>query len=170
MSTALRRRFAEAELKVVTADYCMGTRNGVLILIWRQETTIDGVEAVRREIELLGRAHPKGIGLLTIVEQAAPMPSSQARNGLARTLADFGKVINHSAVVFEGGGFRAAAIRGVVTGLTLLARPPFPHKVFATLEDGASSLAGGLTVDGWEGDAEQLTNAVRDLRVRMAAS
>ena len=170
MSTALKRRLVEASLKVVTPDYCIATWSSVLVLIWRVNTTMDAVAAVRHEIEALGRAHPQGIGLLTIVEQAAPVPSSEARNGLARTLADFGKIIRHSAVVHEGSGFRAAAIRGVVTGLTMLARPPYPHKVFSTLDSAALWLASGLRAAGIDCDAEDLSTAVRDVRVRVAAS
>jgi hypothetical protein len=168
MSIAFKRKLVEAQLKIVTPDYCIATWNAILILIWRAETTLDAVVAVRRELDALGRVFPSGIGLLTIVEQAAPVPPGEVRSALARVLADYGASIRHSAVVHEGSGFRAAAIRGVVTGLTMLARPPYPHKVFAAIEEGCAWLAHGLaTRAGWDVDGEQLLLAVNDLRLRV---
>jgi hypothetical protein len=37
--------------------------------------------------------------------------------------------VNASAVVLEGTSFRAAFVRSIVTGLTMLAHQPFPHQV-----------------------------------------
>ena len=72
------------------------------------------------------------------------MPPAASRNELAATLRG-ASFIKASAVAFEGQGFRAAAVRGVVTGLTALARQPFPHKVFAHVamwDDGMVSVTG----------------------------
>jgi hypothetical protein len=62
-----------------------------------------------------------------------------AREALARMLAG-GNDIACSAVAFEGSGFRAAFVRGVVTGLTILARHPFPNRIFAGVPEASSWL------------------------------
>jgi hypothetical protein len=43
-----------------------------------------------------------------------------------------------AATVIEGSGFRAAATRTAVSTMFLFARPPYPHKVFGDLAEGAA--------------------------------
>ena len=74
--------------------------------------------------------------MVTIVEQGAPLPSTQARTVTAEILRT--APIRLSAMVFEGQGFGAAAVRGVITGIGLLARTPYPHRTFATVTEAVS--------------------------------
>mgnify|MGYP000374441796 CR=1 FL=1 len=60
----------------------------------------------------------------------APPPDAEARDALAEVLGGGAGFVDSSALVCEGSGFRASMVRGIATGLTLIARPPFPHKVF----------------------------------------
>lgn len=46
--------------------------------------------------------------------------------------------VKGSAICFEGTGMRATIVRSVVTGLTIMSQPPFPHKVFASLDEGVT--------------------------------
>jgi hypothetical protein len=161
----------EAELLIASPDYAMATWDSIFILIWRHDTTNEGIETLRHKLEHFGRSRPQGLGLVTIVEQEAPMPTSAVREKMAGLMADISKVLKCSAVVFEGTGFRAAAVRGVVTGLMLLARQPYPHKVFASMTDGCSWLGSNLRdKQGWEVDPRKLTRAIDELRLRIAGS
>jgi hypothetical protein len=117
-----------ARLSRCFPDYAFGSWANVFMISWRQETTVSAVVQVRKECERFGRLHPDGIFLLTIIEAEASVPSAAARTTLAAFLKA-GNYILASAVVIEGHSFRAALVRGVVTGLTLLARQPFPHQV-----------------------------------------
>jgi hypothetical protein len=56
------------------------------------------------------------------------MPSSEARKALA-DLMSMPQLIRGSAVIMEGTGFRAAAVRRVVTGFALLSHHEFPHRI-----------------------------------------
>ena len=97
------------------------------------------------------------------------MPSSEVRTALARFMTEGARVIRSSAVAFEGAGFRAAAVRGVVTGLTMLARQPYPHKVFATMTDAAQWLTGSLAQTAHVPlDSRELLGALEELRERMS--
>lgn len=125
-------------------DYCLASWGRVFIVIWRHDTTMEGVRELDRQLASYAPSAPGGCGLLTIIEQGAPMPSSEVRTALARFMTDGARVIRSSAVAFEGAGFRAAAVRGVVTGLTMLARQPYPHKVFATMSEAAQWLCSSL--------------------------
>jgi hypothetical protein len=149
----------------VDDDYALGSHRNLFVLIWRRETTIDGCRAFRDELFRFAEDRPQGIGLLTIVEEMAPMPPTESRQSIASTLRDASDHIHASAVVFEGAGFRAAAVRSVVVGLTMLARQKFPHKVFGKLSDAATWMHATLGDALEEGfSAVELEKAVAEIR------
>ena len=125
----------------VERDFALASCDKLYVCVWRNETTMHGVESTRSGIKTFADANPGGIGLLTIVEPEAPMPGRDERDALAALLKSFGTQIKASALVFEGEGFRAAAVRSVVVGLNLLARQPYPHRVFDAVSQAASWLA-----------------------------
>jgi hypothetical protein len=131
--------FPPESWKLVTKeeDYALAHWQQVFAVLWRRETTVEGARDLARSCSAFAATQPRGIGLLTIVESGAPLPASAARNEIAEFLASGSRFIKCSAVVFEGSGFRAAAVRSVVTGLTLMAKQAYPHKV-CSLEDAVS--------------------------------
>ncbi|WP_437733469.1 serine/threonine-protein kinase [Sorangium sp. So ce1335] len=117
-------------------DYVIASWQQIFCTIWRRETTEESVRRVSDACAAFARQHPRGIGLLTIVEGEASLPPAPARKALAGFLAEASAFIRCSAVVLEGAGFRAAAVRSVVTGLSLVARQRFPHRVCGIEEAG----------------------------------
>lgn len=158
-----------ARVNVLQDNHCVATWHRFLIVIFRHDTTVEAINDVRHALEKL-ESTEKSVALLTIIEPNAPPPSSDVRDAMAAMLAEFGRVIKYSAVAFEGSGFRAAVVRGVVTGLTLLARMPYPHKVFAGVDDAAQWMINNVaSLLGWRETVTQLTDAVAELRRRIAA-
>ncbi len=154
----------------VHPDHALATWGNVFVIIWRNETTIQGVEAFRAASLQFAKAHPEGIGLLTIIVDKAPMPPSKARDRLAAYMRDPNNGIRASGVLFEGSGFRSAAVRSVVTGLTIIARQAFPHKVFANINDTADFLAPLLSeACGEDVGSQDIVAAVADIRSRVGA-
>ena len=99
-----------------TQDYCFAHWSSVFLVIWRSggETTLDAVMHLRRQFERFSPAHPGGVALLTVVETGAALPPSHVRDALAGFMRGCDGKLKLSAVAFEGTGFRAAAVRGVV--------------------------------------------------------
>ncbi len=112
-----------------TPDFALGYWRDLFICCWRVRTTMEGADELQKHCAEFGRSRSEGIGLLTIIEANAPAPENDARAAIANFLgtADY---IRGSGVAFEGTGFRAAAVRSIVSGLTMLARQPYQHKVF----------------------------------------
>ena len=123
-------RTLQPVLRGIDENLALVSIGRVLLVVWRNETTLKGITDIHRSMRELAARYPTGIGLFTIVEAEAPMPERAERDALARLLRDFGPNLKASALVFEGQGFRAAAVRSVVVGLTLLAKQPYPHRVF----------------------------------------
>ncbi len=153
-----------ATIQAATKDYLFATWERVMLALYCGETTSLSVRVGQRIFDEHAKSFPDGILLLTVVEEQAPMPTSDARDALGQLLKSGTGRTRRSAVVYEGNGFRAATVRSVVTGITVLSRPPFPHKIFATVADAVGFLAEpGLP-------APKLAQIVEDVRERHRAS
>ncbi len=113
----------------------LATWHQVVIVVWRRETTPHAIERLGRALCALKDATGHVPGLFMIVEENAPLPSGEARAVSAAVLRKM--PLAFSVVTFEGVGFRAAAVRAVVAGISLLAKVPYPHKSFGCIEDAA---------------------------------
>ncbi|MGH7437938.1 MAG: hypothetical protein ACRENE_19840 [Polyangiaceae bacterium] len=155
-----------ATIQASTGNYVLATWQDLVLAVWCGDTTMAGVRDGQRIFDEHAARSPSGVLLLTVVEEQAPMPDSEARAGLGRLLKNGAGRTRRSAVVYEGAGFRAATVRSVVTGITALSKPPFPHKIFATVEQAAGFLVEGeLTTT-----RSQITTVVTDVRDRHRAA
>lgn len=116
-------------------DLIVGCSGNLLLVVWRNETTCEGVEICREHLVDVCSGRGCEFAIMIVVEKRAQLPESAARDALASLMHDASKWIQVSALVFEGTGFIAAAIRGVVTGISMLARQSFPHRVFDSVSD-----------------------------------
>lgn len=135
-------------------------------IIWRLETTPDAVQRAQRLVQDFVRSlSPPRFCLLNIVEETADKPSAEARSRLQDLLRSSARGLIRSAVVYEGTGFRAAAVFGVATSLAVLSRHQFPHRVFAELGKATDWLALGLSGElGEPTSGFELSEAVRSVR------
>ena len=152
-------------VRVSTQDHVIATWDRVMILIFRVESTMAAVRDAQGVFDNLAHEHSGGVFLLTIVERDARMPSVVVRGALAEFLAQAAGRMVLSAVVYEGTGFRATAVRSVVSGLAMLTNYPYPHKVFPRVEAAANWFRTSSPVGrAWrEGD---LVDAVAQVRGR----
>lgn len=130
-----------AVIREATDDHIIMTWDRSVGVVWKKSTTLAGVAKLSAVYDQQAAKHPDGVYLLTIVEQTAPLPPTEVREALAIFLRRGGGYTRMSAVVQEGNGFRAAAVRSVVTGLAMLVRLPYPHEIFANLEQASKWLA-----------------------------
>lgn len=157
-----------ATLHVATNNHILATWRNVVILVWRKDTTLEGVADAQRTYDDLAREHANGIFLMTIVEFGAPMPPPDVRDALATFLASGAGHTILSAVAHEGTGFRAAAVRSVVTGLAVLAKLPYPHKVFATADEACAWFwLNSPVARAWGDRGKALIEAIGEVRLRV---
>ncbi len=116
-----------------SAQSVIGTFENVGVAIWKTATSLELVGLLGVTLRRLSRDYDRGIGLIQVVDQAHPPIGSDVRTELHKMLIGASAYVRCSTVVYEGHGFRAAAVRGIVTGLSMLARLPFPHNVFAAV-------------------------------------
>ena len=147
------------------ADFALATFGDIFMTIWRDKTTMEGVRASRSAVEAFSAGRRREIGMLTIVEPGAPIPARAERTALADYLRAVSDSIKVSALVYEGEGFHAAAVRSLVTGLTLIARQDYPHRVFDSVDKAAVFMAPLLVQrDDSTPLAQEIIDAVAQLR------
>jgi hypothetical protein len=110
-------------------DFALGEWGDLFIPIWLRRTHLFAAQRAIAESARMIRQHPGGIAMLTVVGPDAGPPDRAATALLAAHMTSIAAHVVYSAVVFEGVGFRAAFVRAVTTGLSLLAKHPYPHRV-----------------------------------------
>jgi hypothetical protein len=116
------------------ADFAVGRVADIIVIHWH--TTPTPPSAQRLDV-MLGRAFA-GLGgkpgvIMPIVHSANPAPDGESRRALEATVARFDRSVARVAYVVLGSGFQSAALRAVITGLMIAARPSHTTKVFPTV-------------------------------------
>lgn len=105
---------------------------GLQIQLWQTRPSVGAARATAAAARRLSASGGE-VGLLIVVEAQAQPPEGEAR----RMLTEVGTRLQHGvgcAFVSEARGFGAAAMRGVLTGMVLIARPAFPLRVFPSVD------------------------------------
>jgi hypothetical protein len=108
----------------------------VFVNLWRGTITIERLERVVAVERQLFVTHPK-LGVVTVIEPSTPLIRNDAREAGDRLQKETAKHLIAMAYVIEGGGFMAAAARGVLATTQLLLRSAFPMKAFADPDNAA---------------------------------
>lgn len=146
-----------------TPDYTTLVAADLVVQIWHDETTLAGVTALAETLE------QSGCQLMLVITCAgARAPTAEARRFLSELMVRRRDQMRACALAYEGRGFAAATIRGIVAGLTLAAGHPFPYKVFA--EVGAAlawfQANGYLSATAAANAAQQITALRAGVEVR----
>lgn len=144
------------------ANYALGHCGPLFAVIWRDETSVAAARHLQSAFHDWAQKGQK-YGLITIIEADAPLPSSEARDAVAEFLKSISDQCAVSAVIFEGAGFRSAAVRAVVTGLTMLAKQAYPHRVFGSVEE-AEPWYVDLAPTEWRLESGRFTGSVAGIR------
>jgi len=133
----------DLKIDVATRDVVLAVYDRMVVALFRGRTT---VQAVRRSAQLVAElqaSRQEPVLVLTVLEEHSIVPPLEVRVELVGYLKRVNGLVERSAVVFEGEGFRAATIRSIVAGVSLFSRPDYPHRVFASVGSAARFLANG---------------------------
>lgn len=125
-----------ATVTALDRDHISGWWRDVHFVFWHAETRLATVHALRDELARLVAERPDGLAVFGLIAPGVALPSGDARAEMARILRDHASSIRASCVVVEGSGFRAAAVRSVLTGISFVVRPGYPHRVTDSLVAG----------------------------------
>jgi len=122
------------------ADWSCGIWLDVLILAWRGVTDEERALVATSTMRELARTRER-FAVVVVVEPAAHPPGSDTRPLFAAAMRACGRQVVGVAYVVPTDGFRGAAIRSAITGLSLLAREAYPTKAFRSIGEAAAWVA-----------------------------
>jgi len=122
------------------SDWVCARWRNVVFLVWRGVTTAERAHIAARVLREMVAEHEQGVGIVTVVEPNAPPPDGAVRPIFAKGMREHGSKIRACAYVVPQGGFGGAAVRAAITGLSLVAREPYPTRTFATPDAAAEWL------------------------------
>jgi hypothetical protein len=120
----------------------VATYRSLVVSAWRSTPTVPRLAAVVRAAEKL-RWMPPPAGAFSVVAAHPRLKlevSDVVRRGAIGNLQYYKGADISSAFTIEGDGFAAAAMRSIVTGIFLAARPTYPIQVFPTRAQAAAWL------------------------------
>ena len=103
------------------------------VSVWSAAPTGDDVARLESEVEAIVSRYGSA-SILLVVEPTSPVAGEEARTRAVKMLRKLGTNVDSVALVVEGTGFWAAAVRSMFSGLALILRPSFEWRLFATVE------------------------------------
>jgi len=122
--------------------FASGLYGPLHLSVWDTAATVDQARKAAANLAALGRGEDR-ILMMAVLGPSCPPPDNAVRDIFAAELNRLSGRITAVANIIEGQGFRAAAMRAVLTGLTLVLRSQQQEqKACATVEEGSQFLAG----------------------------
>lgn len=122
-----------------TDDICTLYRWRSLVCIcWHAMPQAGRVAGVLRAWENVVREVPGRVVFCALSTPGTGIPDGDAREELQRAIKRIEGRLSGAVNVVTGAGFQAAALRGVLTGFSLVVRPPYPTAFVATPAEAAS--------------------------------
>lgn len=129
------------EFVALEANFVLATWQRVAIAVWISDAPVEAINDAQAMVEQLARSYPDGVAFFQVIGEENESMELPAREALKQLLRAGRGIIREAPVVYEGSGFRAAAVRAIVTGLLSARSYGFAHRVYSDLEEGALSVA-----------------------------
>lgn len=152
----------EFELLDADADHAKCTAFNLLVAVWRYHTHYEPFRRCLHWAGLLAERHPEGIGVLHVVEVSALPPEAPTRRLFTELLQL--PAVRHYSVLHPARGFKAASVRGVITGSFAMARTRAAHSVHASLDEVSRWIAEQQRRLGRAESAESIARVIEGLR------
>jgi hypothetical protein len=114
---------------------------GPCLVVVSHTLTLEAVEAMGRGMAKLVHRYNKLSSLSLVDRKNGPNTTPEARDAITEIVRKHSHGITGAAVVCEGTGFRATAIRSIVTAIHMASRSSHPSKVFSEPEPAIEWLA-----------------------------
>lgn len=136
----------------------------VLVGVHRHGPSEPSIRAQLGALQTLAKERVSGVGYLLILQNGAMTPNAEARQEVTTVLDGLGGVLRVLAVVMEGGGFWASAVRSTLAVLLVARSRPYQVKIFAGHDEAIAWIAREL--QGVEGSATAATLSAAVARLR----
>lgn len=168
MSSAKPAMGTPGVVRVVDDAHVVGVWGTTLIQIWRGAPTPALTMEANRIANALIASSSAPVSSLFVVEAASPPPDDETRKALAAFSRDIVSRMSISVVVAEGGGFRAALVRGVGIALTMILPHSSKFKFVNDMSSGVRMVEPHLKPGS--GGAKALLDAAEGMRAKIGVA
>lgn len=119
----------------------LATVGNAFISVWKEPSTLERLERVRRVEQALVDRCADGIVVLTVMTDSSAATKAGEPEAASKLAKHFAPTTRAHAYVIEGSGFRAAALRAVIAGVNAISRPGHPTRVFDAASEAIRWLA-----------------------------
>jgi hypothetical protein len=131
----------EIEVLEPGGEYAVVASDRVVLLVWRGASTERGID----RLHALVRAQPASVVCLNVLAlQAARPPDEGARAAMQRAVRDPTPKLLGLGTIHEGGGFKGAFVRALISSLQRTQGWSVPMRVFRSPDEAAPWAAGLL--------------------------
>lgn len=150
-------------LRVLLADplLTVGLLGSVVIGVWPGPASVEALELLDRQFSRALETCDDGFAYLAVVEASTRPPARPGREKIVALLREYAPHIRIYATALHGG--LSWIVKPVMTGLSFLARPPFPMEFFTGTAPAAAWLCAHYPVPA-PIEATRLTAAAEQLR------
>jgi hypothetical protein len=136
------------ELDIVAqgATYLFASWRDAYILDWRGTVCVESLDASVDGARTMLRTHSR-IATVNIIHPPMQLPTADLRDYAKKKMMESPDGVACHATIIPEAGFWASAMRGVITGLYMLDRTPFPRRVFGEVREAAIWCMGELEHD-----------------------
>lgn len=126
--------------QTVEQQFVLATYREVGIAVWVDEPPVEAIQQAQHMLEQLSLDRPEGIAFLQVIGEDSQNFEAPARTALRQLLRACSRSLRDAPVVYEGSGFRAAAMRAIVTGLLSARSYGFSHRVYSSVDEAALAI------------------------------
>ncbi|MEY4550418.1 MAG: hypothetical protein RL685_6613 [Pseudomonadota bacterium] len=123
----------EDSLRYFDSEHGIAISGNIVISLSMQPPNAGYLAAWTQAMDQLVSDVPGPICVLNVIDAGARAPDEAAKAAIRRTVQRHAARVGAVVYVVEGRGFAAAAMRSALSLLSLVARYPFPQKVFPTV-------------------------------------
>lgn len=113
-------------------NHTIGIVGNMTVQVWRgKETLMNYMQELLPINQWMAQKYSKGYLSLMLIESTCSLPSQERIKEAAKIWKLSDHALKGLAMVVDGEGFRAAAVRGATTAINLLASPKSPMQIFS---------------------------------------
>jgi len=127
----------QSTLEILDEDegFLFGKLDNLGIIIWRGNTTVPRIQRIVSAFSHFEGEH--GFGLLSIIGPRVNPPGPEARKAFDLAMRGFRDRLLGIATVIHTEGVFGGLSRAIARTLSTVSRTPYPHNVYASIEDAA---------------------------------
>lgn len=134
MAKAVKRQ----DLVYSDKDHCVSVYANIILSFSLQPPNPSYLRAWTAAMDRLVAASAEPVAVVTIIDSQARPPDESSKQAIRACLSKHASKTCAFVYVVEGKGFAAAAMRSVLSLISMAARYPFPQKAFSTPQDAAA--------------------------------